>query len=258
MTLGIASGGDMIKEFTTTTGAGAIHVPNVAAAGFATFDSWYSDGDRVTYGINDANGNWEVGIGTYTAATHQISRDNIWWSSNAGAIVDFTGLVAAVYSTQNSGGGNMAVQYHRSGTTGVPIATDDRGEMVDVGSFWIQSVAGGGEVFFCLDASAAAAVWIRLLSSNAKIRQDFTDTAGGTTGAQVIDKPKGSVNFAAAASSLVVTNSLVTADSHVYAVVKTADATAWIKNVVPGAGAFTINLGAAATAETRVAFWVTN
>ncbi len=85
-----------------------------------------------------------------------------------------------------------------------------------------------------------------------------TITAAGTTGAQTINKRMGSVNFAAAATSLVVTNSLVTANSFVSATIQTNDATATVKNVVPAAGSFTINLGAAATAETKVFFNVTN
>jgi hypothetical protein len=85
-----------------------------------------------------------------------------------------------------------------------------------------------------------------------------TITGGGTTGAQTINKMAGTVNFAAAATSLVVTNSLVSTSSIVMAVVRTNDATAVIKNVVPAAGSFTINLNAAATAETSVGFFVIN
>lgn len=85
-----------------------------------------------------------------------------------------------------------------------------------------------------------------------------TITAAGTTGAQTINKPTGTVNFAGGASSVVVTNSLVNTSSIIFAVVRTNDTTAAIKNVVPGAGSFTINLTAAATAETSVGFWLTN
>lgn len=99
--------------------------------------------------------------------------------------------------------------------------------------------------FFTLDNSAHPFYWA-------------TNTAGGTTGAQTINKTSGTVNFAAAASTLVVTNSLVSATSIVLCVVRTADATATIKSVVPTAGSFTITLGAAATAETSVGFMVTN
>lgn len=97
-----------------------------------------------------------------------------------------------------------------------------------------------------------------LLSSNLKISQDATNTAGGTTGNQTINKPTGTVNFAAGATALTVTNSLVTTSSIVLAVVRTNDATAQIKNVVPGSGSFVINLSATATGETSVGFIVIN
>jgi hypothetical protein len=94
-----------------------------------------------------------------------------------------------------------------------------------------------------------------------KVRQHYVDqtiTAAGTTGAQTINKAAGTVNFAAGASSLVVTNSLVTTNSTIYCFVRTNDTTALLKNVVPAAGSFTINLNAAATAETSVGFLVIN
>jgi hypothetical protein len=87
---------------------------------------------------------------------------------------------------------------------------------------------------------------------------DATMTAWGTTGAQTINKPSWSVNFAAWANTLVVTNSLCTVNSIVHCVVMTNDTTAVIKNVVPAAWSFTIRLNANATAETRVGFIVFN
>lgn len=85
-----------------------------------------------------------------------------------------------------------------------------------------------------------------------------TVTAGGTTGAQTINKISGTVNFAAAATSLVVTNSLVSTTSLILPVVRTNDATCAVKNVVAGAGSFTITMTAACTAETSVGFFVLN
>ena len=96
------------------------------------------------------------------------------------------------------------------------------------------------------------------ITANGDIQLQKTVTAGGTTGAQTINKPIGSVNFAAAATSLVVTNSLVTANSIIVATVATNDATMQSVNVVAGSGSFTINANAAATAETRVNFLVLN
>lgn len=87
---------------------------------------------------------------------------------------------------------------------------------------------------------------------------DATITGGGTTGNQTINKPTGTVNIAAAGTTVTVTNSFCTTSSIVYAVIRTNDATATIKNVVPGSGSFVINLNAAATAETSVGFIVFN
>lgn len=87
---------------------------------------------------------------------------------------------------------------------------------------------------------------------------DATITAGGTTGAQTIDKAAGSVNFAAAATSVVVTNSLVSADSIILCTVRTNDATLKSVQAVGGAGSFTMHANAAATGETRVDFLVIN
>lgn len=84
---------------------------------------------------------------------------------------------------------------------------------------------------------------------------DFTNAVG--TGAQVINKPMGSVLFAAAAQTLVVTNSLVTANSIIIPSVMGDDATG--KSCVisaQGAGSFTLKLNAAATAQLKVGFLV--
>jgi len=90
------------------------------------------------------------------------------------------------------------------------------------------------------------------------IELDRTITAEGSTGNKTIEKIAGTVRFAAGATTLVVTNPFVDENSLVFAVVKTNDTTAILKNVVPAAGLFTIKLNAAATAETEVGFIVFN
>lgn len=87
---------------------------------------------------------------------------------------------------------------------------------------------------------------------------DRTITAGGTTGNQTINLMSGTVNIAAAGTTVTVTNSFVTANSIVHCVLRTNDGTALIKNVVPAAGSFVINLNAAATGEVSIGFLVTN
>lgn len=93
---------------------------------------------------------------------------------------------------------------------------------------------------------------------NGAITADTTDSSG-TPGAATINKPSGKVAIAIGQSSVVVTNSLVTAASTVLAVLQFVDATATqILSVVPGSGSFTITANANATAATKVAFLVVN
>jgi hypothetical protein len=87
---------------------------------------------------------------------------------------------------------------------------------------------------------------------------DKTVTAGGTTGAQTINKNAGTVNFAAAATSLVVTDSRVTTSSIIICTVGTNDTTLKSVAAVAGTGSFTLHASAAATAETRVNFLIIN
>jgi hypothetical protein len=97
---------------------------------------------------------------------------------------------------------------------------------------------------------------IKLLSAGLDV--ETTITTGGTTGNQTINKVSGTVNFAAAATSLVVTNNLVTTSSLVFCTIRTNDATLLSVQAVPASGSFTIYANAAATAETSVGFLVIN
>mgnify|MGYP003649990701 FL=1 len=79
-----------------------------------------------------------------------------------------------------------------------------------------------------------------------------------TTGNVTINKPMGRCKLAAGVTSIVVTNSLVTANSNIFCTVMKLDA-ATIKNVVATTGAFTIYFGAGATGPAvEVAFMVAN
>lgn len=81
---------------------------------------------------------------------------------------------------------------------------------------------------------------------------DKTITAGGTTGDQTINKSSFTVNFAAAASTLTVTNSFVTSNSNIICTVQTNDTTLKSVAAAPGSGSVVLTANAAATAETRV------
>lgn len=81
---------------------------------------------------------------------------------------------------------------------------------------------------------------------------DRTITAAGTTGAQTINKVAFTVNFAAAATTLVVTNSTINTSSICFVQARTNDATCSVKDYEPAAGSMTIRMNAACTAETSV------
>ncbi len=97
-----------------------------------------------------------------------------------------------------------------------------------------------------------------VLGSAGSITLQATNTAAGTTGAQAISKASGKVNFAAAATSLVVTNTLCTTASIVWPTMLTNDTTARNVWAVPAAGSFTIYMDPAPTAEVAVGFLVLN
>lgn len=86
---------------------------------------------------------------------------------------------------------------------------------------------------------------------------DYTNT--GTVGAVTINKPAGRVNIAATGTSVVVTNSIVTAASHVFVQKSESTSTGGVvANVVPGAGSFTINVTAVVGATASYDFLVIN
>jgi hypothetical protein len=116
----------------------------------------------------------------------------------------------------------------------------------------INTATGGGTTWGFYGAGTAPNYFA------GDMRFDKTVTAGGTTGAQTINKNAGTVNFAAAATSLVVTNNRVTANSIIIATVATNDTTMKSVIAVAGANSFTLTANAAATAETRVNWLVIN
>lgn len=92
-----------------------------------------------------------------------------------------------------------------------------------------------------------------------KIEFPQAGNSTGTPGAATINQAAGRSSIAAAASSVVITNSLVSTSSIVFAVLQTVDATATqILSCVPASGSFTIRTNAVATGTTNVGWVVIN
>ena len=89
---------DRVKETTTTAGTGTVTLAG-AAAGFQSFAA-VGNGNQTFYAIVDAaTGDWEVGVGTYTASGTTLSRTTVVSSSNAGSLVPFAAGTKDVFVT---------------------------------------------------------------------------------------------------------------------------------------------------------------
>lgn len=117
----------------------------------------------------------------------------------------------------------------------------------------VNNESSTGNIFEAQDGGGA----VFTVADGGDIQIARTITTAGTTGNQTINKASGTVNIAAAGTTVTVTNSLCTTSSIVHAVLRTNDTTASIINVVPGAGSFVINI-VACTAEVSIGFLVTN
>jgi len=93
---------DRVKETTTTTGTGTLTLAG-AANGFQSFAA-IGDANTTYYAITDsATGDWEVGLGTYTASGTALSRDTILASSNSGSAVSLAAGSKNVFATYPAG-----------------------------------------------------------------------------------------------------------------------------------------------------------
>jgi hypothetical protein len=247
-------------------------------ANFERF-SWYYDSVNSKYV-------WSVNKGgTGTLRSIELEMDGtafwrfrtdgkIYGLSNSASIISVGEGTASVPGLQFGSAGSSTGIFGESGpylslttNAGARLSVHDFGALLgSSGRFgWATTALGSGKTEdTSLSRETAGRVLVNDGSGNPrdlKVRQPYVDqaiTPGGTTGNQTIDKAAGTVNIAAGNSSVVVTNNLVSTSSLVFAVIRTNDATATIKNVVPASGSFTINLTAAATAEISIGFLVVN
>lgn len=195
-----------------------------------------------------------------TDQTHTASAPFGTWSQTWNNVaVAFIGMVMAFTNTA-SAAGSAFIQWTLAGVARISIL---RG---DATSSWIAwGAVGGGNPMIAMNGTSTGLVVARqdgvasfLDMTLRRVMIDATITAGGTTGDRTINKGAGTVNIAAAGSSVTVTNSLVTASTLIFVVVRTNDTTALVKNVVAGAGSFVITMNAAVTAETSIGFFLFN
>ena len=104
---------DRVKETSIVTGTGSATLLG-AAIGYQSFNTAIPTGSTVYYCIaGQGNNEWEVGVGTFTAPD-TLSRDTVYESSAAGALIDFTAGTKDVFVTYPA---ERAVFEEPSGTT---------------------------------------------------------------------------------------------------------------------------------------------
>jgi len=89
---------DRVQDLTSTTGTGTITLTGTPPVGYQSFGTAIGNGNTTYYTINGGS-EWEVGIGTYTAAGTSLSRDTVLSSSNGGALVNFSAGDKTVFVT---------------------------------------------------------------------------------------------------------------------------------------------------------------
>lgn len=184
---------------------------------------------------------WNAGAVVFNAMDFQITNTA---SANGSAFINFTlggTVIGGITRPIASAGGGGITLVFGSASSGLPALSMD-----------------SGTTMLVVSRNDNAASFLDF-----KCRHHFVDatmTAGGTTGNQTINKAAGSVNIAAAGTTVTVTNSLVAATSIVIPVVMTNDTTALVKNCVVNVagGSFVITMNAAVTAETKIGFYVIN
>ena len=89
---------DRVQETTNTVGTGTITLAG-AVSGFQTFAAIGNDNSTYYTIAGQTGTEWEVGIGTYTAAGTTLSRTIVLSSSNSGSLVTFSAGTKNVFVT---------------------------------------------------------------------------------------------------------------------------------------------------------------
>lgn len=213
-------------------------LPNAATTG----DIFYATGANTMGRLADvATGNAVISGGVGVApAWGKITTSHTTGIAASGSNSDITALNA------------------NSISIGSNDLTINGGDLIVLGVFADSTSSGGTANDLCV-STGTGFIWsnqitLSTLSLTTGFSLTGTITAALATGAKTINKPCGTVRFAAGATSLVVTNSLVTTSHRVLTTVSTNDSTMKSAQAVVTTGAFTLFPSANPTAETEV-YW---
>jgi len=237
------------------TGTGITSACSITNASASTGASYGASNATNSYRINAANYTINTTMQSATTGINCGIRVNVGQSSTANYGAWFSASTSGNSPALNVGVVGIALNattncagYFALAVGGTSPPTYSNAALI------ADNGATTGDVFVARDNGAA----VFTIGDGGKVTCCATNTAAGTTGAQTIHKASGTVNFAAGASSLVVTNNLVTTSSIVLLSLRTSDSTMKSVVAVPASGSFTITPNAVPTGETSVGFMVIN
>jgi len=95
---------DRVADTSTTTSTGTFTLLDTPPTGYRSFTSAHTDNRTVHYCITLTSGEWEAGSGVWRSAGNTLTRETVYASSNAGALVNFsagTKIVACVHAVSD-------------------------------------------------------------------------------------------------------------------------------------------------------------
>ena len=209
---------------------------------------------------------------TYTVSRAMVTdaSGNVAVSATTAAELGYISGVTSALQTQINAKKIIATgnnyKWETTGSGGLlqeTTVTASRAVVTDANGLPVAAITTAAELDYVAGVTSALQAQINLKAPKASpiftgdVSVEKTIVTPGTTGAQTINKTAGRVNFAIGATSLVVTNSLTTANSIIVATAATNDATGYVRNAVAAGGSFTINV-IAPTAEMAVNWLVLN
>lgn len=251
--------GDGTFDWAAASGGANVNLSNITGTSLPA-SLLFDTADNYTVGsqAKPASNGWIIRGRSATQFLYTGSALSTLAGVLAGGATDTPSVVSTILSlsTSTAGTGNELGIWTASNATNDANPTND--VRVETGNK-TAGTGGSGNVIIRTGTSAGGTAGsVQILNDATKILVPKTITAGGTTGNRTIDKISGTVNVAAAGTTVTVTCAQCATTSIVFAVIRTNDATATIKNVVPGAGSFVITLTAGATAEVSIGFLVMN
>jgi hypothetical protein len=212
--------------------------------GTTAYTGWSTSGTLIGANVTTVPGNWirfrdPVGGDAFTIA-------------GSGAVASASTASFTGYTVSTAGAG---ITFTSRGTL-APANGD--------GNFRFRNAAGTSG--FSLSVSGTSTMVVRNDGASADARVQCNDlalsktiTPAGTTGNATINNACGTVNFAAAATSLTLTNSLITANSIILLTLGSNDVTCrGFYHDTPGAGSVVIRVNGTPAAECRCEFLVIN